>query len=129
MKEIGLGINAFNRPTEYAGINAWVRLITQLFFTIPGTYPSDPEMGIGIQTFRYNFFDEVKDKLKTAIRNQTRKYLPDIPLGGIEVTNARIQGKDILVVTLSFMVTDSDLQTAYVAVDVASKTIKYEVSF
>ena len=129
MKEIGVGLNAFNKPVEYSGVEAWVRLITELFFTIPGTYSTDPELGIGIQTYRYTYSEDTKPKLESKCNEQIRKYLPDIPLTGIKFTDTNIGGKDILVITLSFTVTDTDLKTAYVAIDIASKTINYEVSF
>lgn len=129
MKELGAGLNAFNKPVEYSGIEAWTRLITELLFTIPGTYSTDPDLGIGIQTYRYSFTDDVKPKLKKRCNDQIRKYLPDIPLRSLNFTETIVNGKEILVLSLVFTVKDEDLKTAYVAIDTASKTINYEVSF
>lgn len=129
MKELGMGINAFNKPAEYSGIKAWVRLITELFFTIPGTYSTDPELGIGIQTYRYSLTEIAISELQTRCQYQIKRYLPDIPLHDIKITETEVQGKNILVVSLNFVVRDTDLQTAYVAIDTASKNINYEVSF
>lgn len=129
MKELALGTNAFNKPTEYSGIEAWVRLVTELFFTIPGTYSTDPELGIGIQTYRYSFTDVIISELQSIAEYQTKKYLPDIPLSSIRIKETTVQGKSILVVSLQFVVNDDDLKTAYVAIDTASKNINYEVSF
>lgn len=128
-KELGLGLNAFNRPVEYSGIKAWVKSITELLFTIPGTYSTDPELGVGVQTYRYTFFENTKDELESKINKQVRTYLPDIPLGSVNATCETVNNIPILVLKLIFRVSENDLKTAWVAVDNSNKTLNYEVSF
>lgn len=128
-KELGLGLNAFNKPVEYSGIKAWVRSIVELLFTIPGTYSTDPLLGVGVQTYRYTFFEKTKMILEEKINKQVRTYLPDIPLGAVTASCENVSGVDVLVLKLTFRVSEDDLKTAWVAVDNASKTLNYEVSF
>lgn len=128
-KELGIGLNVFNRPVEYSGIDCWVRLLVQLLFIRPGTYPTDPELGIGIQEYRYTFFDEIKSELESKINLQKRLYLPDIPIGDVRLSSTEINGKNIIVLQFSISVSDGDMKTAYVAIDSTKKTLNYEISF
>ena len=128
-KEVSLNMNAFNKPAEYVKIEAWMREITNLLFTIPGTYSTDPKLGVGIQNFRYAFFDETTVKLEERITHQCRKYLPDIPIGAITASSQNVNGVDVAFLKIPIQVGDSDLRTAYVAIDTKSKTLNYEVAF
>lgn len=128
-KELSLNLNAFNKPAEYSAIECWMREITNLLFTIPGTYSTDPKLGVGIQNYRYAFFDERKLELEEKINHQCRTYLPDIPIGAITVSSQNINGMDIGFLKIPIQVTASDLKTAYVAIDTKSKTLNYEVAF
>ena len=127
-KELGIGLNAFNKPVEYSGIDGWVRLFVQLLFTVPGTYPTDPELGIGIQQYRYEFFDEVKSELESKINYQKRTYLPDIPIGDVVLSTDTYMGNFFIVLALK-MTVDSFTDTVWVAIDSAKKTLNYEISF
>lgn len=128
-KEIGWGLNAFNRPVEYSGITAWVRLITQILFTRPGTYPTAPALGVGLQDYRYRFLDDVKVELEEKINYQVRVFLPGLPIGSVQVSSESVNGTEILILQFEFRLSDNNLQTAFVAVDIASKTLNYEVAF
>lgn len=128
-KELGIGLNPFNRPVEYTGPKAWTRLLTQILFTRPGTYPTDPELGVGIQDYRYTFFNEVKGEIEAKINNQIQRYLPDIPIGTVSVEEEEINGKHILVLQFEMQVSENDLKTAYVAVDTGTQTLNYEIAF
>lgn len=128
-KEIGIGLNVFNKPVEYSGISAWCKQITSLLFTIPGAYSTDPELGIGIQTYRYTFFDNTKSELEEKINYQVRTYLPDIPLSSVTASLENINGIDILCLKIQFSVSENDLNTAYVAYDTVSKSLNYAVDF
>ena len=46
--ELKLEINAFDNPTRLNDLKAWSQLLLNLLFLRPGTYPSQPEMGIDI---------------------------------------------------------------------------------
>lgn len=128
-KELGCGLNAFNRPVEYSGVNAWVRLLTDLLFTRPGTYPTAPTLGIGLQDYRFQFEDVAVSELQNKIDYQVQTFLPGIPAGSVKITTEDVDGTTVLILQFDFRVSDRDLQTAFVAVDTTSKSFNYEVSF
>ena len=128
-KEVSLNLNAFNKPAEYTAIEAWVREITNLLFTIPGTYSTDPKLGVGIQNYRYAFVEERKMELEQKINHQCRTYLADIPIGAITVSSQNVNGVEVGLLKIPFQLSSSDLRTAYVAIDTRSKTLNYEVAF
>ena len=128
-KELGIGLNAFNRPVEYSGIESWVRLFVQLLFTIPGTYPTDPELGIGIQTYRYEFFDDIRTDLESKINYQKRTYLPDVPIGDVILSTDTYKGNMFIVLALKITASGYNTDTVWVAIDSAKKTLNYEISF
>ena len=66
-KELGLSTNVFNKATEYQGKTAWFQLILNLIFLRPGTYPSIPNMGVGLQDYEYEYIDDVKDNIRNKI--------------------------------------------------------------
>lgn len=103
-KECVLGINSFDKPTELIGKNAWVQLVINLLFLKKGTYPSIPEMGIGIQYYEYEFIDDVKEKLEAEIKEQIRKYLPDVPIDSVILSTTESAGNYILIIAITFVV-------------------------
>lgn len=128
-KELGWGLNAFNRPVEYSGVNAWVRLLTNLLFMIPGTYPTSPTMGIGLQTYRFEFEDILLSELQAKIEYQIQTYLPGIPIHSVNVSTETVEGTKVLVIQFDFQVSDQDLQTAYVAMESTASNLNFEVAF
>ena len=51
--ELQLGINSFDNPTQLSELKAWSQLMLNLIFLEKGTYPSLPDMGVGIQNYEY----------------------------------------------------------------------------
>ena len=127
-KELVLGINSFNQPSEVSGVSAWVKLITNLLFMRKGAYPTDPEMGCEIQKYEYAFLDDVKDEIESLINDQIRKYFPDIPFNSAVVsTSTNDSGKVILLIILQFTYNDGELDTAVVAAESSKNYINFEV--
>jgi hypothetical protein len=122
-----LSLNAFNNPAEVSGVDAWVKLVIHIMYIIKGTYPSNPDIGIGIQLLDYQFMDNVIDSLPTDILNQVRKYLPDVPLESVNATTEDINGKKVLEIVLVF--NDDGTQTPVViASTTSSSALDFEVS-
>lgn len=101
-KELQLSINSFDNPTELTGIKAWSQLILQLLFMTPGTYPTLPEMGVGIENYQFEFVDNVLSPLSASIIEQQRTYLSDIPLVAVTVEPATVNNETILLIQLTF---------------------------
>lgn len=126
-KELLLSINSFDRPAEAIGKNAWIKLITHLLFLIPGTYPSSPLLGIGIQQYEYSFMDETIAQLQSLILEQVRTYLPDVPLDSVVVDSTEVSGKKILLIIINF-IDSGNLDTAVIASAAPENIIDFEVS-
>lgn len=126
-KETMLSINNFNSPAEVSGKEAWIKLILHLLFLKKGSYPSNPNIGIDIRQYDYQFIDTVLSILPSDIMEQTRLFLPDIPLESVIVDTAEIEGKIVLLIILTF-VDDNIDDTVVIAARVSNNIIDFEIS-
>lgn len=127
-KELGLSTNVFNKATEYQGKTAWFQLILNLIFLRPGTYPSIPNMGVGLQDYEYEYIDDVKDNIRNKIEEQVNLFLPDVPLASVEVTSVEYEGKTILLIAIS-LEDNGQIVTGAVASEVTNRLIDFEISW
>ena len=127
-KELGLSTNVFNKATEYPGKTAWFQLILNLIFLRPGTYPSIPNMGVGLQDYEYEYIDDVKDNIRNKIEEQVNLFLPDVPLASVEVTSVEYEGKTILLIVIS-LEDNGQIVTGAVASEVTNHLIDFEISW
>lgn len=127
-KELVLGTNVFDKPTELNGPNAWAQLLVNLCFLRPGTYPSSPEMGIGIQDYDYEFIDTAISRLSEDIPAQCRQYLPDVPLESVEVKSTIVDNRDILIIIFHLYYNNTIISAA-AAAEVTNKLIDFDISW
>ena len=127
-KELGLSTNVFNKANEYQGKTAWFQLILNLIFLRPGTYPSIPNMGVGLQDYEYEYIDDVKDNIRNKIEEQVNLFLPDVPLASVEVTSVEYEGKTILLIVIS-LEDNGQIVTGAVASEVTNHLIDFEISW
>lgn len=81
-----LGIDEFNHPKVYTDQHATYVLLIRLILLEPGTYPTRPNMGVGIVS-RYRFAIEDKiEQLQTDIEDQIREYLPEFQATSVVVS-------------------------------------------
>jgi len=125
-KELSLNINLFNKPTEYSGKEAWANQICALMLMNPGTYPSIPEMGVGIGRYEYAFIDDIKNGLVDEIRRQVSIYLPDIPLEDIELVDKSDDKNAYIIFVFTF--NTGGLETVAVASRQKDNIIDFAVS-
>lgn len=127
--ELKLAINSFDKPEELSDVSAWSQLMLDLIFMKPGTYPSIPEMGVGIESYEYEFLDEAIDRLSASIITQQQTYLPDIPLTGVEITKLLHSGHQILVIHMMFTTSSVQSDTA-IAINTSKRNfLDFEVSW
>ena len=124
-----LEINSFDKPKELSGVNAWSQMMTNLLFLKPGSYPSIPEMGIGIEDYQYEFTDTAISELSAKITTQQQKYLPDIPLSDVQIIKTEHQGQPILLIQLIFN-DDSGPVSSAIALNTSKRNfLDFEVSW
>ena len=85
MKAHVLSLNDFNMPRVFeASDSAYVHLI-YIILLEPGKYQSHPDMGVGLRSkYRHNNDDNFLTDLKSNIKNQVNRFLPE--LSDVEVT-------------------------------------------
>ena len=125
--ELLLEVNSFNKPAEVQGKNDWTRLIKNLLFLEPGTYPSVPEMGLNIQGYDYEYMDETVSSLPEKIRSQVSTYLPDIPLQDVSAQSVDVDGRKVLLVVLSFY-DNGNVEHSAIASVVSEKILDFEIT-
>ena len=65
-----------NDSDKLKGMTATAQQICNLLLIEPGTYPSEPLLGIGIEGEQFELLDSFKlDSLKTKIENQIERYI------------------------------------------------------
>ncbi len=127
--EPALEINSFDKPKELSGVAAWSQLILNLIFLKPGSYPSMPGLGIGIENYQYDFLDDTIAELTAAITSQQQTYLPDIPLSGVQIGKTEHEGQPILIIQLFFNIEDGVTSSA-IALNVSKRNfLNFEVSW
>ena len=73
-REYYAGVDEFKQPRTVIDQEAIGARILNLFMMEPGDDPLHPDMGIGIETYRYTL-DTLSD-LQNRIQNQIETYLP-----------------------------------------------------
>lgn len=89
--EHALSVNDFGQPLVLTDQDAIAVKLIELLLLKPGTYPTRPNMGVGlVENYRYTFFDQLEE-LQSEIEDQIRTYLPefqttDVTLSANELT-------------------------------------------
>lgn len=86
-KERIFTINAFKEPVVLENENAIAMLLMRLILLEPGSDPLHPDMGVGIQNYRYAMGR--LDELKERVQEQISTFLPCFPASevSIEITD------------------------------------------
>lgn len=124
-----LEINSFDKPKEVSDVAAWSQLMLNLIFLKPGTYPSMPLMGVGIENYQYEFVDEAIEELTAAITSQQQTYLPDVPLSAVQISKVDQNGTPILIIQLFFN-TENGTSGSAIAINTSKRNfLDFEVSW
>lgn len=82
----GFGVNDFKNPKITNEAETIKNNILTLLFMRKGSYPSIPELGIGIQDTLYQFFDDINtEDLTRRIASQCTEFIPSVNSGALQV--------------------------------------------
>ena len=127
-KELSLSLNPFGRPREYSGRIAWAHLIMNLIMMEPGTYPSQPDMGVGLNRYSYQTVDTWLSEVQNLIKYQINTYLPDIPLDNIKLLNHTHDEINYVIFQITFKDSVNDNRCVAVASEQKNNEIHFEIS-
>lgn len=97
----GFGVDEFNRSKILSEAETIKNNILTLLFMRKGSYPSIPELGIGLQDYLYQFFDEIDvEKIKRDIGAQCSEFIPSVNSGELQVVKTYKDNKPVLLVVI-----------------------------
>ena len=112
--ELDFDFDSFHKQKVLKGTQAYARLLMRLIRKRKGTNPSDPNMGIGLDSYRFSDMDTLTNgSLVNTIRAQTSMYLPQIPISQINVSTMKYKGDWILFIQFSILASDEEINIAY----------------
>lgn len=130
--ELFLELDSFDKPKTTNNVGAWSQLILNLLFLLPGTYPSLPNMGIGLQLYEYEYLDDAIDEITSKIESQQQLYLPDIPLTEVDISKyyPKNSPDPVLLIHLTFTTNENKSETSVIALNTDKKRfIEFEISW
>jgi len=84
--EYELSVNNFGNTKGYEDLFALARELQTLILMKPGSYPSHPEMGVGIQDYQFEYLDNITlSEINSTINSQAFKYIKSDYIGRIKV--------------------------------------------
>ena len=113
-KELMMEITDFKTPRTADQKMCLARLIQNLIITEPNTYPTNPDLGVGIETYQFEIGDDLLlGNLRESIRRQIEMYVPKADLiKSMEVYKVRNRNSGVCTIVVSFQVdepgSDSD---------------------
>lgn len=110
INEMDFHLDDFNEQKIYVGALAQAHKIKNLLFMRPGDFPSLPEMGINIQSYRYHALDNIlSGKLKEAISDQLTSYVTDVPVENIDISATKYNGFYFLILKITLIESDKQI--------------------
>lgn len=88
IREYTLSLNEFKRPLILTDQDATCVKLIELILLEKGTYPTRPNMGVGIiSRYRYSSSDDL-EQLKNDIEEQISTYLPELIATEVSVSES-----------------------------------------
>jgi len=110
--ELLLAKSIYNTTAKREGVEALAQTIQNLMFVEPGTYPNQPNLGVGIENYEFEFLDsatmyDLKEKVDANIKKFINTYY-HIDFDVDTIKNSL--GKNVLF--FIFSVSDNDSYTS-----------------
>lgn len=126
----GFGVDDFNRAKVYNETETLKNNILALLFMRPGSYQSIPKLGIGLQDYLYQFFDELDtDALSMQIAAQCQEFIPQIQNGNLKVLKTMDGNTPVLLIVLPTVIEDKATGVAIAVAAKESGLISYNIQF
>ena len=88
--ELDFSLDDFHNQKVLRGADAYARLIQRLLFMRKGTYPTIPDMGIDISSYRFADLDVLTaGDLKNTIQQQCDTYIEHVPIQDISISTVK----------------------------------------
>jgi hypothetical protein len=125
--ELSFELNDFRQQKVLYDAEAYGNLSKRLMLMRKGTFPSDPDMGISIDSYRFHDLDMLAGgELKEIIRDQHQRYIPQLAIEDIKISTLNYGGMWVLyidIVCLSDIVREIDHAYAQVNKSLVSSNI------
>jgi len=93
-KELLLDIDMFQKPAVREDMTALAQVIQNLIIIEKGTYPNQPELGVGISNYLFEIGDSVTiESLSVEIEDQIEKFINPVDFD-IQIDIKLIESKD-----------------------------------
>lgn len=104
----GFGVNEFNKSLVLSEAETIKNNILTLLFMRKGSYPSLPNLGIGLQDYLYAFFDDIDtDRIRGDIAAQCEEFIPSVQSGELQVKKTYLKDTPVLLVVIPTTITES----------------------
>ena len=124
--ELVLEKSNFNTMTMREDKTALAQVIQNLLFIEKGTYPNQPELGVGIENYLFEKMDNgTCSSLADAIKEQIENFAPSKYIVDVNVEGKLVNGNTTLVIAFSIKDTNEMTDTRFgVLVGKSEKTKK-----
>ena len=110
INEMDFCLDAFNNQKVYVGAMAYAHKIKNLLFMRKGDFPSDPDMGINIQSIRFKDMDALASgSLKETLSAQISAYVVDVTTDDIALSVNKYNGNYYLLITIHLEQLNSEI--------------------
>lgn len=99
--ETSFELNDFSQNDIKESREGLAHKVLFLLITEPGTYPEDPELGVGIKRFLLELDVEGRTELAYKVRIQLDRYLPNTAITGVKINEKEIRGINYLYVSFT----------------------------
>lgn len=129
-KDVGYGLNGFQRMQVYSESESIARYILDILLTRPGNYPGLPHLGLNVKQYLYH---DIKDfdsnMLKEQIYAQCNALMPNIISEDIFVGFVNYNGIDFLLIRIPVEVNEAKQVINYAFYQNELREIKFDFEF
>ena len=113
VKDPTFGLNNFHEPKILSVKETFVRNMLLILFGKPGFYPSQPQLGMNIGQYIYDFEGEIDtNEIKTELVRQCGDFLPEVEANNFDVYFLEKNDRRYLLFSLPLIVDDKTMNMA-----------------